>query len=130
MRIVISDTKTGKTYQKEVPKEKEAALTGKKIGESLEGDEVGLPGYTLQLTGGSDIAGFPMRMDISGARRMKPLISDGIGYRAARPGTQKRKTVRGNTYSPDVVQVNAKVVKAGTSSLEELFPKKEEPKKA
>lgn len=128
MRIVISDTKTGKSYQKELPKEKEGTVSGKKIGESIEGDELGLPGYTLELTGGSDIAGFPMRKDISGARRLKPLISDGVGYHALRKGTNRRKTVRGNVYSPDVVQVNTRVVKAGTPSLEELFPKKEEKK--
>ena len=53
----------------------------------------------------------------------------GIGFFSKRKGERRRKMVRGNNYTQDIIQVNAKVVKAGSVSLEELFGKKEEDKK-
>lgn len=125
MRIVIAEPETGKTYQKDLEKEKEAIFIGKKIGDKIEGDELGISGYTLELTGGSDDSGFPMRGDISGGRKLQVLVAQGPGYHPAEKGIQKRKTIRGNTYTDEIAQVNTKVVKAGTTKLEELFPKKE-----
>lgn len=129
MRIVISDTTSGKSYQSEVDKEKEAMIVGKKLGDELDGNLVGAAGYTLQLTGGSDGSGFPMRSDVYGAVKKQILSSDGTGFNAKNKGERKRVYVRGNTYSSDIVQVNAKVLKAGPTPLEQLFGKKEEEKK-
>ena len=128
MKVVLSDPKTGKSWQVDLPKEKVSLLSGKKVGEQLEGDLVGAPGYVFELTGGSDGSGFQMRKDISGSRKENTLLSKGVGFNAKRKGIRKRKTVRGNTYSSDIIQVNAKVVQLGTVSLDELFGKKEEKK--
>jgi small subunit ribosomal protein S6e len=128
MKIVMSDPKSGKSWQVELPKEKSAILVGKKIGDQIEGDIVGAPGYVLELTGGSDNSGFPMRKDIAGPLRKSVLLSAGVGFRGKRKGERKRKTVRGNTYSTEIVQVNTKVVKHGAIPLDELFGKKEEKK--
>ena len=70
VRFVINDGKTGKTYQKALEEE---TLVGKKIGEVVSGDFLGLEGYELQIRGGSDFAGFPMRPDIDGPVRKKHL---------------------------------------------------------
>lgn len=129
MRIVISDPTSGKSYQSEIAKDKEAMIVGKKLGDELDGNLVGAAGYTLQLTGGSDGSGFPMRNDVYGAVKKQILSSDGTGFHAKDKGQRKRIFVRGNTYSAEIVQVNAKVLKAGGSPLEELFGKKEEEKK-
>ena len=129
MKIVISDSKTGKSYQAEIVKDNEAQVVGKKIGESIDGSLVGAPGYTLELTGGSDASGFPMRRDVMGVRKSKLLLTDGVGFNAEQKGERRRKLVRGNTYSSDMAQVNAKVMKAGPTPLDELFGKKEEEKK-
>ncbi len=125
---MLSDTKTGKSWQLELPKEKIGLLSGKKIGEQLDGDIFGAPGYIFELSGGSDESGFPMRKDISGARRETILLTKGVGFRETRKGIRKRKTMRGNTYSSEIAQVNAKVVQQGSVPLEELFGKKEEKK--
>src|SRR3989338_3486176 len=126
MRIVIADPKTGKSYQKELEKEQEALVLGKKIGDALDGGALGLAGYSLELTGGSDGSGFPMRRDVSGPRKVAILLSDGTGFHATRKGMRKRKTVRGNTYGPDAMQINAKVKTAGSTALDQLLGKTEE----
>ena len=80
MKIVIGDPKSKKSYQIEVPKDKEGALMGLKIGDELEGGLVGAAGYKLLITGGSDGDGTPMREDIKGAHRGRALLSSGSGF--------------------------------------------------
>ena len=122
MKIVISDPKTGKSFGIEVPKDKESSLIGKKIGDKLEGGMLGADGYELQITGGSDLAGFPIRRDVSGPRRVGIIISSGSGYRTSGKGMREKRNVRGNIISDQIMQVNAKVASAGSKPLEELFP--------
>ena len=107
-------------------KGKEANIVGKKIGDELDGNLVGAAGYTLQLTGGSDGSGFPMRENVYGAVKKSILSTEGQGFHQSHKGERKRVIVRGNTYSADIVQVNAKVLKAGPTKLDDLFGKKEE----
>ncbi len=126
IRYVISDPKTGKTYQKTL---EEQFFTGKKIGEAVPGSALGLTGYELQITGGSDGSGFPMLGYVEGAARKSLLMSRGLGAREIKkPGIRRRKTVAGNTVSVSTAQVNLKVTKAGTKSVPELLgiqPKEE-----
>jgi len=130
MQIIISESKNGKSYKVDIAKEKESDIIGKRIGDKIDGGVFGAAGYELELTGGSDDSGFPMRGDVTGSRKMKALISDGTGFNAKEKGQRRRKIVRGDTYSPEITQVNAKIVKAGPVSLDELFKKeKEEGKK-
>ena len=134
MKLVISDPKSGKSYGVEVGKGAESALLGKKIGDKLEGGQFGAEGYELAISGGSDAAGFPMRRDVSGARRAGVILSGGTGYRRSGKGGRAKRNVRGNLISDQIMQVNTKVVSAGPKALEELFPKtagekKEEKKK-
>lgn len=123
MKIVISDAKTGKSYGLELPKDKESSFIGKKIGDKVEGGAVGAEGYELAITGGSDMSGFPMRSDVSGPRRAKVVLTSGTGYRRSEHGRREARIVRGNIISDQIVQINAKVVSAGSKPLEELFPK-------
>ncbi len=39
-----------------------------------------------------------------------------------------RKTVRGKVISPDIVQINLKIVKEGGKKLSEIFPEQNQPK--
>ncbi|MCX8196946.1 MAG: 30S ribosomal protein S6e [Candidatus Micrarchaeota archaeon] len=132
MKIVISDPKTGKSFNVEVPKGKESELIGKKIGQTFAGGFLGAEGYEFEIRGGSDSSGFPMRADVSGPRRVNVVLSEGPGYRPKKKGTREKRKVRGNVISDQIVQVNAVVAKAGSRPLEEIFPapaKKEEKKK-
>lgn len=127
-KITVADPETRKTYQKEVD-QGQSGLLGKKIGEEFSGDNIGLNGYSLKITGGSDRQGFPMRRDVEGTGRRRILLSHPPGYHPQRRGQRKRKGVRGNTISKDIIQVNAKVVKRGKKKLKDLLGKeKEKPK--
>jgi small subunit ribosomal protein S6e len=127
-KLVVSDPKTRKTYQKEVS-QKESGLLNRKIGDKVKGDFLGLAGYELQVTGGSDKQGFPMRPEMQGAARKRVLLRGGPGFHPKQKGERRRKSVRGNVISPDIAQVNAKIVKHGTKKLEQIFGKKEEKSK-
>ncbi|MCX8163192.1 MAG: 30S ribosomal protein S6e [Candidatus Micrarchaeota archaeon] len=129
MKVVISDPKTGKSYQLELKKEADYFL-GKKIGQQIDGSLIGLAGYILEIRGGSDFSGFPMRPDLDGSQRKSLLLAKGPGYRPKEKGVRKRKTIVGNTISPDIVQVNCIISSYGPKPIEELIPqtKKEEKK--
>jgi len=124
-RAVISDPKDGKSYQVPVGGHHANSLIGKKIGDIVDGIFVGLPGYKLQITGGSDKDGFPMRKDLPGPRRKKLLVSDGIGFRSQEGGLRIRKNMRGNTISPDTLQINMKVTQHGMKPVGDLVKKEE-----
>src|SRR3989338_11084063 len=117
MKLVISDPKTGKTYQAELEKGRESLVVGKKMGETLDGGSFGAAGYSFEITGGSDTRGLPRRMDISGARKLEILMTDGTGFRAERKGERRKKVVRGNTVTDDSAQINMKVIHAGPTAL-------------
>ncbi|MFQ6051905.1 MAG: 30S ribosomal protein S6e [Candidatus Hydrothermarchaeota archaeon] len=118
-KIIISDPSTQRSYEYNI--EKIDVLLGTKIGDTIDGSIIGLKGYKLKITGGSDKDGFPMRRDIPGTGRKRILISKGPGYNPKEKGIRRRKTVRGNTISDAIVQINAKVVEHGKKPLDELM---------
>jgi small subunit ribosomal protein S6e len=122
VKIVISDPKTGKSYQKEF--QESSMLHGKKIRDVIKGELLDMTGYEFQITGGSDAAGFPMRSDVEGTLKRQILSVGGVGIKSKRKGMRQRKTVAGNTIFEKIAQVNLKVVKYGKESLE---PKPEAP---
>ena len=123
-KIVVADPKTRRTYQKEVGYN-ESGLLGRKIGEKVKGDFLGLHGYEFEVTGGSDKQGFPMRPGVLGIGRKNVLLTGGPGFHPTEKGERRRKLVRGNTLSEEIVQVNMKVVTHGKDSLAKLFGKEE-----
>lgn len=118
VKINISDPKTGRTYQKEVDTK---GLVGLKIGEKFDGGKIGLKDYDLQVTGGTDSDGFPMRPDVEGTVRKRLLLANLPGHRPKEKGERRRKFVRGNTISEDIVLINTKVVKHGKKPLDKLL---------
>jgi len=119
MKAVIS-TSNGDSYQKEIAEEAKQALIGLQIGEELDGSLLGLNGYKLEIKGGSDKQGFPMRKSVEGSARRNLMLKRGAGI--SRGSKQrKRKTVRGRVVSDGIEQLNLKVVKTGDKKLEELL---------
>ncbi len=124
MKLVISDPKTGKAYQKEISDEEAQIFIGKKIGDEVDLSPIGLSGYVAVIRGGTDKDGFPMRPDVHGTGRKSVLIGSGPGIRKKSlkyKGERRRKTVRGNTVAEDIAQLNLKIVKEGKQKLEEIF---------
>lgn len=122
--VVISDPGTKKSYQTQLEQDKGVSLIGKKITDDISGDILGLSGYTLKITGGSDKDGFPMHPAVLGQGRKRALLIKPPGFHPKFDGERRRKTVRGNTISSDIVQINCRVVKKGEKTLEEVFPPK------
>ncbi|MGC8699438.1 MAG: 30S ribosomal protein S6e [Candidatus Micrarchaeia archaeon] len=121
MKIVYSDRKTGKSAQREVPKEKESLLIGRKIKEQIDGSIIGLEGYKLEIRGLSDQMGAPSRAEIEGTRKSWPLLSSGPGIRKPKKGERRKRLVRGNTISPDTEQINTVIVEYGSLPVDEIF---------
>ena len=119
--VAVSDPESGTTYQVDVAEQDANRFIGKDLGEEVDGGAVGLPGYTLELTGGSDNAGRPMREDVRGSALKELLLEGGTGYNPERDGERKRVTVRGREVSDDTRQINARIVGRGDDSVEELL---------
>lgn len=116
IKIVIG-VKNGRCVQRELTEDQSKNLYGKKIGDTLQGDIIGLAGYEFLITGGSDYCGFPMRKDVTGLNRRKILAVEGVGLRKKAAGIRVRKTVAGNTIHQKIHQINLKVVKEGQEKL-------------
>lgn len=115
-KLVIG-TKQGKCVQKEVQEPDANIFLGKKIGETINGEVIGLSGYEFLITGGSDYCGFPMRNDVSGVGRKRILAVQGVGLKKKGKGVRQRKTVCGNTVHAKISQINLKILKEGKEPL-------------
>lgn len=110
IKLSISDLE-GKSKSVEFEGIQAQKFIGKRIGDMVEGEILGQPGMNFQIMGGSDKDGFPMRRDVHGGVKKAILISGGTGYKAKSRGVRRRKTVRGNVITDDIVQVNLKAIK-------------------
>lgn len=121
-------TKQGKTYHYEISDEKiKSKLIGKKIGDIIKGEIISkdFAGYEFEITGLSDIRGFPGLKGIKGSSVRRVLLSYGKGMRERRPkGLRKKKSIHGEEIAKDVVQINLKVIKEGEKKIEEIIPPK------
>lgn len=123
MEVTVG-TSDGETFQVEL--DDPAKLVGKKIGETFDGGIVGLDGYKLEITGGSDKEGFPMRESLEGPVRRRVLIEEGPGINEEEDGVRRRKSVRGNQVSDEIQQLNTRVAEKGSKSVEELLSEGED----
>ena len=110
-------------------------LVGKILGDKIPGSEISadLTGYELEITGASDISGFPHKKDVEGPELKRILLTKGWGMHkkprkegkktvSTPKGLRLRKTIRGNTISDKTVQINLKVLKEGSKKLSAVFP--------
>jgi len=109
-KIIISDPETGTSKTVELEETRAIPLIGRKIGEVIEGSIVDLPGHKAQIMGGSDKDGFPMRRNVHGGVRRQVVLSGGVGFNPQNEGERRRKTVRGNIITDEIVQLNMKIV--------------------
>ena len=131
-KIIISDPKTGTSKTVETEETRTIPLIGRKIGEIIDGSIMSLPGHKLQITGGSDKDGFPIRPNVHGGVRRRVMLSGGIGFNPQDKGERRRKTVRGNVITDEIVQINMKIMEKPRRLKErkktkgtEVKPKKE-----
>ena len=136
-KINISD-KNGKTYKLELESEE---LNGKELHDKIQGKELlpALEGYEFEITGASDKAGFTALENVEGIGLKKVLLTYGKAMHRKPKGVKKknkrmqkglrlRKTVRGKIISPDIIQINMKIVGEGSKKLQEIFPEQNKAK--
>ncbi|MCK4433887.1 30S ribosomal protein S6e [Candidatus Bathyarchaeota archaeon] len=121
-KIIISDPDSGTSKTVELEETRAVPLIGRRLGEILDGAIVGLSGHKVQITGGSDKDGFPMKPSVHGGVRRKIILGGGVGFNPKDKGERRRKTVRGNVITDEIVQINMKI-------LERPKPAKETKKK-
>lgn len=109
-KVIVSDPENGTSRTVELEDARAVPLIGKKVGDIIDGSVVGLPGFKVQITGGSDKDGFPMRPNVHGGVRRSVVLSGGVGFNPQNEGARRRKRVRGNVITDEIVQVNMKVV--------------------
>jgi small subunit ribosomal protein S6e len=119
--VAVADPDDGMTYQVDVSDQDANRFIGRELGEEVDGSAVGLDGYTLELTGGSDNAGRPMRDDVRGPNLKSILLEGGTGYNPSKEGERKRVTVRGREVSDDTRQINARIAERGSQEVDELL---------
>ena len=131
-KIIVSDPETGTSKAVELEETRAIPLIGRRSGEIIDGSIVGLPGHKVQITGGSDKDGFPMRPSVHGGVRRRVILSGGVGFNSRAEGERKRKTVRGNVITDEIVQVNMRIAekpkrakKGKKTNVKEEKPKKE-----
>jgi len=124
--VAVADPDSGETRQIDVDGQDANRFMGREIGDEVDGSAVGLDGYTLEITGGSDTAGRPLRGDVRGPDLKSVLLEGGVGYEPKRDGERKRVTVRGREISDEVRQINATIAARGSTDVDELLGESEE----
>ena len=120
-QVSVADPDDGATYQFEIDGQDANRFVGRELGEAVDGEAVSLEGYEVELTGGSDKAGRPMRADVSGPDLKAILLTGGTGFNPTHGGERKRVTVRGCEVGEHTRQINAKIVGRGEQSPAELL---------
>ena len=113
---VVNDTNpanNGRSYNVTISGNNHAQFLGKRIGDVVDGIFVGegetaLNGYKLEITGGSDKTGTPMRRDLDGGSRQSVLVTASTGYKGHKL-VQKTKKGEKRTfrYVPDGLRAAA-----------------------
>ena len=109
-KVIVSDPEAGTSKVVELEEGRAASFIGRKIGETVDGAAVDLPAHKLQITGGSDRDGVPIRPNVHGGVRKNVVISGGTGFNPQNKGERRRKTVRGNVITEEIVQINTKII--------------------
>ena len=109
-KVIVSDPQSGTSKVVELEEARAAPFIGRRLGETLDGSAVDLPAHTVQILGGSDKDGVPMRGNVHGGVRRRVVLSGGAGFIPKNSGERKRKTVRGNVITDEIVQINMKIV--------------------
>ena len=117
-KIIVSDPEAGTSKVVELEEARAVPFIGRRLGETLDGAVVDLPAHKVQILGGSDKDGVPMRGNVHGGVRRRVVLSGGAGFKSERKGGRKRKTVRGNIITDEIAQINMKIVERPTKPSE------------
>lgn len=113
-KVVVSDPLSGKAVQYEVKDPLAQRFIGLRIGDTIDAsilpDLKAPQGAKLRITGGSGIEGAPMVPSVPGQGKKYAMLAGRPGYRPKRRGERRKKLVRGNVISDQIVQINTVLV--------------------
>jgi small subunit ribosomal protein S6e len=118
-KVIVSDPQAGTSKVVELEEARAAPFIGRRVGETIDGSIVDLPAHKVQILGGSDKDGVPIRGNVHGGVRRNVVLSGGAGFSPKKKGERKRKTVRGSTITDEIVQINMKIVEKPTAKTSE-----------
>ena len=121
-KIIVSDPEAGTSKVVELEEVRAVPFIGRRLGEIIDGAIVDLPAHKVQLMGGSDKDGVPMRGNVHGGVRRKVVLSGGAGFSPKKSGERRRKTVRGSTITDEIAQINMKIVEKPAGKTAEVKP--------
>merc|ERR1712233_46534 len=138
MKFNVADTQTGSQKTFEVDDDKRLRFVlDKRLARGVNGAILGdqFQDYTFKITGGADKQGFPMKQGILVPDRVRLLLNENSGgYRMARTGERKRRSVRGCIVSRDISVCNMIIAKRGKEPIPDLtnkiLPRRLGPKRA
>jgi small subunit ribosomal protein S6e len=114
-KVIVSDPQDGTSKVIELEEARAAPFIGRRLGETIDGSAVDLPAHTVQILGGSDKDGVPMRGNVHGGVRRRVVLSGGAGFSPKKKGERRRKTVRGNIITDEIAQINMKIIERPAS---------------
>ena len=117
-KVIVSDPETGTSQVVEIEEARTVSFIGRKIGDVVEGAVVDLPAHKLRIMGGSDRDGVPMRPNVHGGVRRNVVLSGGVGFTPHDKGQRRRKAVRGDVITDEIVQVNTKIIEKPKKAAE------------
>jgi small subunit ribosomal protein S6e len=120
-KVIVSD-KNGKSISKELMDKEAQPLVGLRVGETVDASIVGISSGKIQLRGGSDKSGTPIRKDVHGGVKKYVLLSKGAGMKDSREGIRKRKLVRGNMITEEIYQINCLLLEGNLPITVETSP--------
>jgi len=115
-KVIVSDPETGTSKVVELEEARAVPFIGRRVGETIDGAVVDLPAHKVQILGGSDKDGVPMRGNVHGGVRRNVVLSGGAGFSPKKKGERKRKSVRGSTITDEIVQINMKIAEKPASA--------------
>jgi small subunit ribosomal protein S6e len=117
-KVIVSDPETGTSQVVEIEEARAVPFIGRKIGDVVEGAVVDLPAHKLRIMGGSDRDGVPMRPNVHGGVRRNVVLSGGVGFNPRDKGQRRRKAVRGDVITDEIVQINTKIIEKPKKAAE------------
>ena len=109
------------SYKIEISGDNAAQFLGRSIGDEVDGIYIGdgettLSGYKLQITGGSDKTGTPMRADIDGGGRKSVLVHASTGFKGTVRVTKSKKGEKRVFFEASPLECGSDGTSEGASS--------------
>ena len=121
-KIIVSDPESGTSKVVELEEARAAHSSAENSAKSLDGAIVDLPAQKVNIMGGSDKDGVPMRGNVHGGVRRAVVLSGGAGFKPKRKAKENAKPSAEASITDEIAQINMKILKASRRKTAEAKP--------